>query len=190
MRIGPFAIVALVVVPAVARADVPHLAPGPTLAPAAEAPLFERERERYMDGRRVFLSSLLVWGGTSTVAGASLVAFPRDSFAQWYGAQTIAWGLVNGTIAVVGLVTTSEVRRELSTRERVFAERRAMQRFLWVNVALDVLYVTTGALLLGLGESPAVRGNGAAILSQGGFLVGFDLLGSFTQGPRAPLSLE
>ena len=196
----PHMIRALIVIPILAatlafpesaHAEVPSVPVGPRVEPSATPPndLYVRERERYMDGRRVFLSSLLAWGGTSIAAGVPLVAIPRDPFVQWYGVQTIAWGAVNAGIAVVGLLTTSGVRAELRDRDAVFAERRSIRRFLLVNVALDALYVATGALMLGLGTDPSLRGNGAAILTQGAFLLGFDALGTFTQGPVAPLSL-
>lgn len=162
----------------VAYAELPHVDVGPVSSSADE-----EERERYMDTRRVFLSSLLVWGGANVVAGASVTAASRDAFGQWFGVQTLAWGTVNAAIGVVGLATSGSVRRELGTLEAITAERRRMQRFLWVNVALDVLYVMGGALLYGLAEDRGARGNGVAILGQGLFLAGFDLVGSFTQGP-------
>ena len=169
---------------AIARAEVPSQSVGPVQDSGA----YVRERERYMDTRRVFLSSLLVWGGANVAAGIPIAAVSRDAFGQWFGVQTIAWGAVNSAIAVVGLATSGSVRRDLDTLGAVEAERRRMQRFLWINAALDVVYVTAGALLYGLAEDRGARGNGAAILGQGLFLVGFDFLGSFTQGPRAPLS--
>jgi hypothetical protein len=169
----------------IARAEVPSQSVGPV---QDRGGLYVRERERYMDTRRVFLSSLLVWGGANVAAGIPIAAVSRDAFGQWFGVQTLAWGAVNSAIAVVGLATSGSVRRDLDTLGAVEAERRRMQRFLWINAALDVVYVTAGALLYGLAEDRGARGNGAAILGQGLFLVGFDFLGSFTQGPRAPLS--
>jgi len=168
----------------IARAEVPSQSVGPV----QDGGLYVRERERYMDTRRIFLSSLLVWGGANVAAGIPISAVSRDAFGQWFGVQTIAWGAVNSAIAIVGLATSGTVRGELDTLGAIDAERRRMRRFLWINAALDVVYVTVGALLYGLAEDRGARGNGAAILGQGLFLVGFDFVGSFTQGPRAPLS--
>jgi hypothetical protein len=47
-----------------------------------------------------------------------------------------------------------------------------------------VLYVATGALLLALGKTQALRGTGAGVLVQGGFLLAFDTAGVFVMAPR------
>ena len=165
-------------------ARVGHTEPTEAAASAPAPSTYVRERERYLDDRRGFLSSLLLWGGANVVMGLPLTASSRDPFVQWVGAQTVAWGAVNSAIAIVGLATTGSVRHDLGTLEAVAAERKSIQRFLWINVAFDFAYATAGALLYGLGDDPGLRGNGAAILGQGLFLVGFDLVGSFTQGPH------
>lgn len=50
----------------------------------------------------------------------------------------------------------------------------AFRRILLVNAGLDVIYLIVGVVLL-LRAKPLVRGFGAAILVQGGFLLVFDL---------------
>ncbi len=140
-------------------------------------------RARYLDDRRGFLSILLAHGTASLALGATMLAGSRDPLAQGFGLQTLAWGAVNDTIALVGLATEANVAHSLRTSEDVLAERHRMRRFLWVNVGLDALYVTCGALLAGLGKERFLQGNGAAVLSQGAFLFVFDLSGSFWQGP-------
>lgn len=158
-------------------------APIMAVANASERELDHTTRDRYLEDRRGFLSVLLAHGTASLALGATMLAGSRDPFAQGFGLQTLAWGAVNDTIALVGLATESSVARTLRTSEDVLAERRSMRRFLWVNVGLDALYVTCGSLLAGLGKSRFLQGNGAAILSQGAFLFVFDLSGSFWQGP-------
>jgi hypothetical protein len=46
------------------------------------------------------------------------------------------------------------------------------------NAGLDVLAVADGAALWAWGPTVTARGTGAGFVMQGGFLVGFDLLGS------------
>ncbi len=43
-----------------------------------------------------------------------------------------------------------------------------------INMGLDVLYVTAGALMVGLGKNDSVRGAGAGVMLQGNFLFTFD----------------
>lgn len=181
---------------AASPAETTDPAPTPPAAPprlaltAPSAPLAspdrDRDREsraRYLEDRRGFLSILLAHGTASLAHGATMLAGSRDPLAQGFGLQTLAWGAVNDTIALVGLATEASVARSLRTSEDVLAERRSMRRFLWVNVGLDALYVTCGALISGLGKERFLQGNGAAVLSQGAFLFVFDLSGSFWQGP-------
>jgi hypothetical protein len=155
----------------------------PSMAFASDRDRDHETRARYLEDRRGFLSILLAHGTASLALGATMLAGSRDPFAQGFGLQTLAWGAVNDTIALVGLATETSVARSLRTSEDVAAERRSMRRFLWVNVGLDALYVTCGALLAGLGKERFLQGNGAAVLSQGAFLFVFDLSGSFWQGP-------
>lgn len=179
--------------PADDRAPAPSPPAGPSrlvlTAPSATVPYpLDRDRDResrarYLEDRRGFLSILLAHGTASLALGATMLAGSRDPLAQGFGLQTLAWGGVNDTIALIGLATETSVARALRTSEDVLAERRSMRRFLWVNVGLDALYVTCGALLAGLGKERFLQGNGAAVLSQGAFLFVFDLSGSFWQGP-------
>ena len=161
------------------KPSVPRLA----LTPPSVKDRALASRARYLEDRRGFLSILLAHGTASLALGATMLAGSRDPLAQGFGLQTLAWGAVNDTLAIVGLATEGSVARSLRTSEDVLAERRSMRRFLWVNAGLDVLYMTTGALLAGLGKERCLQGNGAAVLSQGAFLFVFDLSGSIWQGP-------
>ena len=49
-----------------------------------------------------------------------------------------------------------------------------------INAILDVGYILAGTIIWNLGANDAVRGTGAGIVAQGGFLFAFDTLGSIT----------
>jgi hypothetical protein len=99
------------------------------------------------------------WAVGSVVVGALLSGDPRT---RGFGRQTAAWGVVDGAIALVG------ARRQAAGRTTAPARLR---RVLLVNAGLDVGYVAAGAWLL---RSSRWRGDGAAVLVQGAFLLWID----------------
>ena len=99
------------------------------------------------------------WATGSVLLGAALTADPRT---RGFGRQTAAWGLVDGVIALVGARRQAAGRTTPSDR---------LRRVLLVNAGLDVGYVATGAALL---RRPRWRGDGAAVLVQGAFLLCLD----------------
>jgi hypothetical protein len=96
------------------------------------------------------------WAAASVLAGAA--AYPRR---RGFGRQTAAWGAVDGVIAYVG-----HRRRGSSSPDR-------LRRVLLVNAGLDVGYLAAGAWLVRDGRW---SGDGVAVLVQGGFLLGLDIL--------------
>ena len=99
------------------------------------------------------------WAVGSVLLGAALTADPRT---RGFGRQTAAWGLVDGAIALVG------VRRQAAGRT---TEPARLRRVLLVNAGLDVGYLAAGAWLV---RRPRWRGDGAAVLAQGAFLLWLD----------------
>ena len=80
-------------------------------------------------------------------------------------------------------VSKEETRnRGLRPGEKEAHESRRLERVLWGNTALDVLYVLGGVWLMqGWGaESPLWRGHGLGVVIQGGFLFFFDLYHAIT----------
>ncbi|MFL7790633.1 MAG: hypothetical protein AB8I69_00715 [Anaerolineae bacterium] len=122
---------------------------------------------------------LLVWSVIS--ATACLVLLTCGRFAQGIGLQSLAWGVIDASIAIVGGWVTRRRRAGLadpSAPEVLAREARNLRRILLVNTGLDVLYVAGGvalALIVGL-DNLFWRGNGWGIVVQGGFLFCFDLL--------------
>lgn len=96
------------------------------------------------------------WAAGSLALGSVLWLRPGT---RSFGRQTVAWGAVDGVIALVG------------SRRRGATDLARLRRVLLVNAGLDLGYLTAGAWLLRDGRW---RGDGAAVLVQGGFLLALD----------------
>lgn len=99
------------------------------------------------------------WAIASVVGGGVLTAAPRT---REFGRQTLAWGAVDGAIAYVGAR-----RRDVKGP----TDPGRLRRVLLVNAALDVGYLAGGAWLV---RRTRWRGDGAAVLVQGAFLLMLD----------------
>lgn len=107
---------------------------------------------------------------------------PRaDAFRRGVSWQFIAWGATDALIALGGQFFARRKYRALEnplTADVTEKEARALRKLLWLNTALDVLYMIGGHLLIrrgGIKQNPSVSGNGWGILIQGAFLFFFDL---------------
>lgn len=105
------------------------------------------------------------WAAGSVAAGALLSVQPTT---RGFGRQTLAWGAVDGLLAAVG------ARRRTS---RGPTDPARLRRVLLVNAALDVGYVATGAWVV---RRTRWRGDGAAVVVQGAFLLALDTLAAST----------
>lgn len=99
------------------------------------------------------------WAAGSTALGAALLVDPRT---RGFGRQTLVWGAVDGAIAYAGAW-----RRGRSGP----TDPARLRRVLLVNAGLDVGYLAVGAWLV---RRTRWRGDGAAVLVQGAFLLGLD----------------
>ncbi|MEI4270225.1 hypothetical protein TEK04_00675 [Klenkia sp. LSe6-5] len=104
------------------------------------------------------------WAAGSVIVGAALPTSPR---LRGFGRQTAAWGAVDGAIAAVG--TRNRRRRGPTDPAR-------LRRVLVVNAVLDVGYVAAGLVLLRgtPWTTDRWRGDGAAVVVQGTFLLALD----------------
>lgn len=123
--------------------------------------------------QQILTRRLIQWALLSLGIGGLLVGGSR--FWRGVGGQFIGWALVNLGIAYFG-VTTSENRRvalpDQLAPEVLEREAHDLRRLLWINTALDLLYVAGGRWLIRRGKP----GTGWGIVVQGAFLFLFDLL--------------
>jgi hypothetical protein len=101
-------------------------------------------------------------------------------FWRGVGSQFLGWAAVNAAIAVGGEFV-SEQRRvreaDSSLPKGMMREANKLQRLLWINAALDVVYMLGGLWMLGRNrEKSWLRGVGLGIILQGLFLFVFDLI--------------
>lgn len=99
------------------------------------------------------------WAAASVALGGALALRPAT---RGFGRQTAAWGAVDGAIAWAG----ARKRRASGP-----TDPRRLRTVLLVNAGLDVGYLAAGAWLVRDGRW---RGDGAAVLVQGAFLLALD----------------
>jgi len=125
---------------------------------------------------RAHLIRLVVWGAASLLVGSALLGLMRvrghrSALLDHFGIQTMAWGAIDLTLALTGL-------KRLELRDLAGATR--LDRFLWLNIGLDVGYVLVGITLLVLGWRLTRRmglvGAGLAVIVQGSALALLDLV--------------
>jgi hypothetical protein len=139
------------------------------------------EKERFLADEQGLMTVLAGWSAASIGAGIPLWT-SNDTLVRYTGIQYVAWGAVDGALATFGLVSAHRARAEVHPDEHWRDARATLRRIFLVNVALDVVYVAAGASLLHYGKSDSLRGSGAGILSQGGFLLTFDSAGTLVMG--------
>jgi hypothetical protein len=125
---------------------------------------------------RAHLVRLLIWGMSSILAGTALLAWlrvgaRRSALLEHFAIQTAAWGAVDLALAAVA-------RGTLAPRDVAAATR--LDRFLWLNIGLDVGYVLVGLALLTvgwrLGRRLGLVGAGLGVVVQGSALLVLDLV--------------
>ncbi len=104
------------------------------------------------------IRTFTVWSASSIVAGGALWAAGGPQVVRSFGRQTLAWGVVNAAIVIYG-------------RSRPDPDPARLRKILMINTLADVGYVSVGAWLL---RKQQYRGDGAAVVVQGGFLLAMD----------------
>lgn len=164
-------LVAIPVLAGEARADNPVVVaakPAPTpIEPAA-----------YVAKRQAMFGVLGAWSLASMGAGAGLAFGGPNDFERFFGIQAIAWGAINLGFTLWGQVSSRpDLFSGPDAQTKVQDNQKSLTKAFWINALLDVGYIVAGALIWNLGGTDAVRGTGAGIVAQGGFLFGFDTLG-------------
>lgn len=156
--VAPLVLAAVLAAPRLARADEPSAA------------------ERYVTMRQTTFGVLGAWGLGSMGAGAAMAFGGRDDFEKALGVQNLVWGAVDATLAFVGEAQSQKGLFVGPDAKPWQTDRASLAKAFWVNAILDVAYVLTGTLIWNLGGNDLVRGTGAGIALQGGFLFCFDTL--------------
>ena len=127
---------------------------------------------------------LLVWSVFSVVF-STLTFFSVNSLLRGLAIQFCMWGIIDAGIAIFGAQIS--VKKRLKVQETDLAESETkeihwLERVLWINTALDVLYILGGLWLMQTkgAESPLWRGHGLGVVIQGGFLFFFDFFHAFS----------
>lgn len=122
------------------------------------------------------LLRLLVWSGASVLTGTAVIAWlrvrpSRSPLLLHFGAQTLGWGLVDAVIAL--LASTRIAPRDLASATR-------LDRFLWLNIGLDIGYVLVGVTIVvagwRVGRRLGLIGAGMGVIVQGAALALLDLI--------------
>lgn len=92
-----------------------------------------------------------------------------------FGGMTLAWAAINALIALFalrGVRHKVQQNADVPTRE---GWMRQLIRLLWINAALDGVYILVGAgLVLWNPDNQMLYSFGWAVIVQGGFLLLFD----------------
>ena len=124
---------------------------------------------------RAHLLRLLVWGGTSIVAGTALLAWlmarhSSSALLRGFSIQTGLWGILSLAIAAAGLARLSD--RDLTAATR-------LDRMLWFSAGLDVGLILVGLTLAvtgwRIGQRLGTVGAGIGVVVQGAGLLVLDL---------------
>jgi carboxylesterase len=139
-----------------------------------------KDRTNIWEFQGTLSKRLLVWAAGSTLSGLSLVV-SASGFWDGFGIQALAWGVIDGLIAGLGLWLSRRRRRTVPNAgnpQVMEQESRKLKRTLWINTGLDLLYIAGGMVLAAtLGRTNAAwRGHGWGIILQGAFLFFFDLI--------------
>ena len=125
---------------------------------------------------------LLIWSVFSVVF-STLTFFSVNSLLHGLAIQFCVWGIIDAGIAIFGAYASAKKQAKLQADELAEAkEANWLERILWINTALDVLYILGGLWLMQTWgtESPLWRGHGLGIVIQGGFLFFFDFFHAFS----------
>jgi hypothetical protein len=140
------------------------------------------ERDSFVGQRTALMWTLAGWALTSVAVGAAMTT-SDDRGVRHAGVQNVAWGGIDGAIAGYALFAGRHDRDREETEATWRAERAGLQRVFVINAALDVVYVAVGAALVLFAKDEGLRGTGAGVLTQGGFLLAFDSAGALVAAP-------
>ncbi len=128
-----------------------------------------------LDVERLHVLKLLVWAALSVGVGTAMIALVRvrrfgSTLLTQFAIQSVAWGLIE-------LVVATGMRRGLQLRD--LAGAVSLDRFVWLNIGLDLSSIAVGVTLVVVGWRLERRlgliGAGAGVVMQGCALTLFHL---------------
>lgn len=138
--------------------------------------------KRILDQEQSFTTILLGWGLGSVVIGFGLLR-SDNPLIRGIGEQFIAWGGIDALLATNGLRGNASDRNKVAIADKsahdIHNKAQFLERILWFNSGLDILYLAGGIWLLN-DEREKRRGWGIAVLMQALFLLFFDI--TFARG--------
>jgi hypothetical protein len=144
-----------------ATSPTAYVGAGLALQTAAQPDWVFGDLEAGFAGRQVS-TRLLLWSLPWAGAGVLGLWLSQGDWQKGFWGMSGAWAVINGGIALAGLIGAEPMLTDLRT-------------ILFVNAGLDVLYMAAGIYLMNRSEA-TWQGAGLAVLIQGGFLLAFDLL--------------
>jgi len=84
---------------------------------------------------------LLAWSLINLVGGV-LLQKASSPFWRAFGQQSIGWGAINAALAVFGRWNLQRKAARSDSMGKVQRDARNLQRILWINTGLDVLYLS------------------------------------------------
>lgn len=128
----------------------------------------------FLSYQRRMMYQLLFWAGLSLGVGLPMTLSTRE-WVRAFGGMTAAWAAVNALIALLALRGVRKKAQQNADAATIEGWVRQLLRLLWINVALDALYIAVGVgLIVAVPENRMLNGFGWAIVVQGAFLLLFD----------------
>lgn len=145
-------------------------------APAPDDEALGRFREQHRRAQLVGNGVLTGWA-VANIAGGITGALVDPSDGRYIHEMNAMWNSVNLTLGILGLVNNRRLPKVRTMDEARRVNRRARRVYV-INGAIDVVYVSAGMLVAGLGrkyDKPRVQGWGTAVVIQGAWLFVFDI---------------
>ena len=124
---------------------------------------------------------LATWALLNLIGSGYLLARADRRFEPYYfHGMNVGWGAVNAALATWGVLHLRFVSPPGLTLADLFGAQLSNENIFLLNAGLDVAYVMTGFYLRAQAaapqsrNAPRLRGFGAALWVQGGFLLVFD----------------
>jgi hypothetical protein len=156
-----------------------------TTTARAQTPSFLEQREDHIHKQQAVLGYLTGAAALSLAGGTALILTDLPGFKgepkeyrQSFAMLCLIYGALNTAFVAANFAGLDKQRDSLTTPWLLEADRRRQSRALAGNAGLDMIYITLGFTLWATDKRPIVRGMGAGIALQGGFLLGFDGAGA------------